>query len=150
VQGACTRRVCLHSTPYCNIIEAPWLVNGGHGASLRHHISWLPRSRRQWTGMHAACGWLSSCHPSRHVVPLGVCMMAQPGDSNALAPAPTAPVAAGEGRSGRETGQPRTAAATSNTVRRRPTLAVWSVRPPYLRPRGRRWTYPRSAQWLPS
>jgi hypothetical protein len=22
---------------YCNIIEAPWLVNGGHGASLRHH-----------------------------------------------------------------------------------------------------------------
>jgi hypothetical protein len=23
---------------YCNIIEAPWLVNGGHGASLRHHI----------------------------------------------------------------------------------------------------------------
>jgi hypothetical protein len=22
----------------CNIIEAPWLVNGGHGASLRHHI----------------------------------------------------------------------------------------------------------------
>eukprot|EP01047_Picozoa_sp_COSAG01_P018673 COSAG01_NODE_1017_length_12107_cov_114.566372_4_plen_127_part_00 len=22
---------------YCNMIEAPWLVNGGHGASLRHH-----------------------------------------------------------------------------------------------------------------
>eukprot|EP01047_Picozoa_sp_COSAG01_P030254 COSAG01_NODE_2105_length_8423_cov_6.483409_7_plen_105_part_00 len=22
---------------HCNIIEAPWLVNGGHGASLRHH-----------------------------------------------------------------------------------------------------------------
>ena len=22
---------------YCNLIEAPWLVNGGHGASLRHH-----------------------------------------------------------------------------------------------------------------
>jgi hypothetical protein len=21
----------------CNIIEAPWLVHGGHGASLRHH-----------------------------------------------------------------------------------------------------------------
>jgi hypothetical protein len=21
----------------CNVIEAPWLVNGGHGASLRHH-----------------------------------------------------------------------------------------------------------------
>jgi hypothetical protein len=20
------------------VIEAPWLVNGGHGASLRHHI----------------------------------------------------------------------------------------------------------------
>eukprot|EP01047_Picozoa_sp_COSAG01_P077420 COSAG01_NODE_13938_length_1507_cov_1.336627_2_plen_178_part_00 len=22
---------------YCNVIEAPWLVNGRHGASLRHH-----------------------------------------------------------------------------------------------------------------
>jgi hypothetical protein len=22
---------------YCHIIEAPWLVNGGHSASLRHH-----------------------------------------------------------------------------------------------------------------
>jgi hypothetical protein len=22
---------------YCNVIEAPWLVNSGHGASLRHH-----------------------------------------------------------------------------------------------------------------
>jgi hypothetical protein len=22
---------------YCNSFEAPWLVNGGHGASLRHH-----------------------------------------------------------------------------------------------------------------
>jgi hypothetical protein len=26
-------------THYCNIIETPWLVNGGHGASLRHHRS---------------------------------------------------------------------------------------------------------------
>jgi hypothetical protein len=25
------------SSHYCNMIEAPWLVNGGHGASLRHH-----------------------------------------------------------------------------------------------------------------
>jgi hypothetical protein len=25
------------SAHYCNIIEAPWLVNGGHGASLRHN-----------------------------------------------------------------------------------------------------------------
>jgi hypothetical protein len=24
---------------YCNLIEALWLVNGGHGATLRHHIS---------------------------------------------------------------------------------------------------------------
>jgi hypothetical protein len=29
-----------HTTvKYCNIIEAPWLVNGGHGASLRHHTA---------------------------------------------------------------------------------------------------------------
>jgi hypothetical protein len=27
----------LHLVHYCNIIEAPWLVNGGHGASFRHH-----------------------------------------------------------------------------------------------------------------
>jgi hypothetical protein len=27
------------SCPYCHIIEAPWLVNGGHGASLRHHYA---------------------------------------------------------------------------------------------------------------
>eukprot|EP01047_Picozoa_sp_COSAG01_P065534 COSAG01_NODE_8870_length_2631_cov_3.138231_5_plen_161_part_00 len=26
-----------HLVHDCNIIEAPWLVNGGHGASLRHH-----------------------------------------------------------------------------------------------------------------
>jgi hypothetical protein len=26
----------------CNIIEAPWLVNGGHGASLSHHIAACP------------------------------------------------------------------------------------------------------------
>jgi hypothetical protein len=24
---------------YCNIIEASWLVNGGHGASLRRHTT---------------------------------------------------------------------------------------------------------------
>eukprot|EP01047_Picozoa_sp_COSAG01_P058769 COSAG01_NODE_6966_length_3413_cov_7.056427_4_plen_129_part_00 len=24
---------------YCNAIEAAWLVNGGHGASLRHHTA---------------------------------------------------------------------------------------------------------------
>jgi hypothetical protein len=28
-------------------IEAPWLVNGGHGASLRHHNRSLPRSPRR-------------------------------------------------------------------------------------------------------
>jgi hypothetical protein len=24
---------------YCNSIEAPWLVHGGHSASLRHHAA---------------------------------------------------------------------------------------------------------------
>jgi hypothetical protein len=36
---------------YCDIIEAPWLVNGGHGASLRHHKRpahlGAPRRRRR-------------------------------------------------------------------------------------------------------
>jgi hypothetical protein len=31
---------------HCNMIEAPWLVNGGHGASLRHH-RYLRRSCSQ-------------------------------------------------------------------------------------------------------
>jgi hypothetical protein len=30
---------------YCNVIEAPWLVNSGHGASLRHHIAERERER---------------------------------------------------------------------------------------------------------
>jgi hypothetical protein len=29
---------------YCNIIEAPWLVSGGHGASLRHHTRLAQRA----------------------------------------------------------------------------------------------------------
>eukprot|EP01047_Picozoa_sp_COSAG01_P037916 COSAG01_NODE_3045_length_6671_cov_14.931396_5_plen_68_part_00 len=33
----------------CNIIEAPWLVNGGHGASLRLRISGPLRSRKTHT-----------------------------------------------------------------------------------------------------
>jgi hypothetical protein len=28
---------CTLLPHYCHIIEAPWLVNGGHSASLRHH-----------------------------------------------------------------------------------------------------------------
>jgi hypothetical protein len=31
---------------YCNIIEAPWLVNGGHGASLRQGAPHRPRRAR--------------------------------------------------------------------------------------------------------
>jgi hypothetical protein len=41
----------------CNIIEAPWLVHGGHGASLRHHCecrqqcrSLLPWRANAWVG----------------------------------------------------------------------------------------------------
>eukprot|EP01047_Picozoa_sp_COSAG01_P030250 COSAG01_NODE_2105_length_8423_cov_6.483409_3_plen_297_part_00 len=35
---------------YCNVIEAPWLVNGGHGASLRphkHHSAARPARRQR-------------------------------------------------------------------------------------------------------
>jgi hypothetical protein len=31
---------------YCNVIEAPWLVNGGHGASLNRHHSVACTERR--------------------------------------------------------------------------------------------------------
>ena len=37
LRGAPRRRGLLYYWPSCNIIEAPWSVNGGHGASLRHH-----------------------------------------------------------------------------------------------------------------
>eukprot|EP01047_Picozoa_sp_COSAG01_P032113 COSAG01_NODE_2307_length_7944_cov_31.370045_1_plen_162_part_00 len=33
----CPTAIGCESVHLCNIIEAPWLVNGGHGASLRHH-----------------------------------------------------------------------------------------------------------------
>jgi hypothetical protein len=33
-QGTLLHRTGAH---YCNIIEAPWLANGGHRASFRHH-----------------------------------------------------------------------------------------------------------------
>jgi hypothetical protein len=32
-----TMPVCAPPRAHTNIIEASWLVNGGHGASLRHH-----------------------------------------------------------------------------------------------------------------
>jgi hypothetical protein len=34
--GIGSLRPCMPPPP-CNITEASWLVNGGHGASLRHH-----------------------------------------------------------------------------------------------------------------
>jgi hypothetical protein len=39
-----TRRRCR--TPRAAYIEAPWLVNGGHGASLRHHNAQCARYRQ--------------------------------------------------------------------------------------------------------
>ena len=36
-RGMVAHARCAVSTT--NIIEAPWLVNGGHGASLKHHVS---------------------------------------------------------------------------------------------------------------
>jgi hypothetical protein len=42
---------------YCNSVEAPWLVNGGHGASLRHHNDLWCRGR--WANACLAC-WRSS------------------------------------------------------------------------------------------
>jgi hypothetical protein len=38
-QGTLLHRTGTH---YCNIIEAPWLANGGHRASFRHHNDRAP------------------------------------------------------------------------------------------------------------
>jgi hypothetical protein len=35
--GESQPRIPHHERHHCNVIEAPWLVNGGHGASLRQH-----------------------------------------------------------------------------------------------------------------
>jgi hypothetical protein len=40
--GTPARRGCATiagALSYCSVIEAPWLVNGGHGASFRRHTS---------------------------------------------------------------------------------------------------------------
>jgi hypothetical protein len=45
---------------YCNIIEASWLVNGGHGASLRHHTDhpYVQVQRRlHGADQSQACSW---------------------------------------------------------------------------------------------
>eukprot|EP01047_Picozoa_sp_COSAG01_P012437 COSAG01_NODE_561_length_15460_cov_95.444307_9_plen_183_part_00 len=52
-----------HLHHYCDIIEAPWLVHGGHGASLRllGTITWrTPRV----TGVTQWYLWLRSPHPA--------------------------------------------------------------------------------------
>jgi hypothetical protein len=36
--AAAGRAAGARTALYCNVIEAPWLVNGGHGASLRHQL----------------------------------------------------------------------------------------------------------------
>jgi hypothetical protein len=48
--------------PHCNIIEAPWLVNGGHGASLRHHnVTSSPWLEAPALALAAASGCSRSC-----------------------------------------------------------------------------------------
>jgi hypothetical protein len=54
---------------YCNIIEAPWLVNGGHGASLRHysgatHSNLTPPSPAEGGGPCSTCAAPSPPPPS--------------------------------------------------------------------------------------
>jgi hypothetical protein len=50
---------------YCNIIEAPWLVHCGHGASIRHHGgSQSPRTRR----MSTSSVWARASSSSRRRV----------------------------------------------------------------------------------
>jgi hypothetical protein len=46
-----------HLVHYCNMIEAPWLVNGGHGASFRHY-----------KGVHGLHHWCIGDQCARHGV----------------------------------------------------------------------------------
>jgi hypothetical protein len=46
------------ATPDCNVIKAPWLVNGGHGASLRHHNEGSARTGSARTGSAAQASFL--------------------------------------------------------------------------------------------
>eukprot|EP01047_Picozoa_sp_COSAG01_P008056 COSAG01_NODE_312_length_19063_cov_207.879825_19_plen_137_part_00 len=59
IEARCIEARCSR---YCNISEAPWLVNGGHGASLRHHNASLIEARcieARWvsTALWVAGGW---------------------------------------------------------------------------------------------
>jgi hypothetical protein len=48
----------------CDVIEAPWLVNGGHGASLNRHASAAPREfRDQQTMRHTGKSQSIWTHP---------------------------------------------------------------------------------------
>jgi tRNA U55 pseudouridine synthase TruB len=52
--GTPARRGCATiagALSYCSVIEAPWLVNGGHGASLRRHTSGAAPRRAARTAM---------------------------------------------------------------------------------------------------
>jgi hypothetical protein len=49
---------CVHTH---HIIEAPWLVNGGHGASLRRHNEWRVRTHRGHAQLDMSKGGMR-CH----------------------------------------------------------------------------------------
>jgi hypothetical protein len=57
----------------CNIIEAPWLVNGGHGASLRHHNQpHLLRGGQPPAAAAVRWGWRSAAAPAQRLPPRAV------------------------------------------------------------------------------
>jgi hypothetical protein len=60
---------------HCNIIEAPWLVNGGHGASLRHHkvgspVADAPLPCADDVGQMSSSMWLVPCIQSWQSTPI--------------------------------------------------------------------------------
>jgi hypothetical protein len=51
-QGTLLHRTGTH---YCNIIEAPWLANGRHRASFRHHNDRAPSCTERSAAGRAPC-----------------------------------------------------------------------------------------------
>jgi hypothetical protein len=74
------RTGALASAPGC-IIEAPWLVNGGHGASLRHHKGISAEDAHRRAGAGAGPGDLGTA--CRYTAVVRVSEAPQVGDTAA-------------------------------------------------------------------
>jgi hypothetical protein len=70
IYGAAQRHAVRASTAhYCNIIEAPWLVHCGHGASLRHRNTSHRAAWHAHTAPDGVCACVAQRRPSLTVEP---------------------------------------------------------------------------------